>query len=276
MKRDIGENNYLGWMFTDRRDREGSNTVGGMDGSFWLKPTLNVKGFFTRSQTSGEGGEGNSYSAMVDYSSDLVGASLQHLTVEPEAQADLGFITRTDIRQTGARFRLSPRPGRWGIRVVDIRSDAEYISTTDGRMQDWEAGVYLGPEFESGDGIGLKIGFGESRLDEAFQLADSITIDADLYDAAGRLHGTLSARVGEKSTPLEYLSEAAASTGTLWLVLQPRGGARNVGGSYKLAVKRKIAKANKIAIDPNATTKVIRAIVSEKIADDWRPSWLKF
>jgi len=38
----------------------------------------------------------------------------------------------------------------------------------------------------------------------------------------------------------------------------------------------KIAKANKIAIDSNATAKVIRAIVSEKIADDWRPSWLKF
>ena len=38
----------------------------------------------------------------------------------------------------------------------------------------------------------------------------------------------------------------------------------------------KIAKENKIPIDPNATAKVIRAIVSEKISDDWRPTWLKF
>jgi len=38
----------------------------------------------------------------------------------------------------------------------------------------------------------------------------------------------------------------------------------------------KIAKENKIPIDSNATTKVIRAIVSEKIPDSWRPSWLKF
>lgn len=38
----------------------------------------------------------------------------------------------------------------------------------------------------------------------------------------------------------------------------------------------KIAKANKIPIDSKATTKVIRAIVSDKISDSWRPSWLKF
>jgi len=38
----------------------------------------------------------------------------------------------------------------------------------------------------------------------------------------------------------------------------------------------KIAKDNKIAINDKATTKVIRAIVSNKMPDSWRPSWLKF
>jgi hypothetical protein len=182
MKRDVGENNYLGLMLTDRRDQDGSNSVGGVDGSFWLRPSLNVKGFFSRSQTSGEGGEGNSYSATLDYNSDFLGASLQHLTIEPEAQADLGFITRTDIRQTEGRFRLSPRPDRWGIRVINIRPSVEYISTTDGRMQDWEAGAYMGPEFDSGESIGIRLGVGETRVDEAFPMADSVLVDAGLYD----------------------------------------------------------------------------------------------
>ena len=226
MKRDVGENNFLGWMVTDRRDRDGSNTVAAVDGSFWLRPTLNVKGFFTRSLTSGVGGEGNAYSASVDYSSDLIGASFQHLTIDPEAQADLGFITRTDIRQTEVDFRLSPRPDRWGIRVIDIRSDAEYITTTDGRMQDWEAGVYLGPEFDSGESIGANIGFGESRLDEAFELADSITIGAGLYDVietrlflntsrhravAGEFHGSWESSYGGELWSAEASLSASPS-----------------------------------------------------------------
>jgi hypothetical protein len=182
VKRDVGENNFLGGMVTDRRDADGSNTVAGLDGSLWLRPTLNVKGFFTQSYTSGAGGEGATYSGRLEYSTDLVGASLEHLTVEPGAQADLGFITRKDIHQTGADLRLSPRPGHWGIRVFDIQPEVQYISTTDGRMQDWTAEVYVGPEFDSGESIGLNIAWGETRLDEDFELADSVPIAAGLYD----------------------------------------------------------------------------------------------
>jgi hypothetical protein len=184
MKRDIGENNFLGFMVTDRRNGDGSNTVAAVDGSFWLRPTLNVTGFYTRSFTSGDGGEDHTFSVAADYSTDLVGASIEHLTIGPDARADLGFITRTDIRQTSAEFRLSPRPGRWGIRVAETRIEGEYISTTDGTMQDWEASVFFDPEFESGESFGTRLAIGETQLDETFVLADSIPIEIGRYDAS--------------------------------------------------------------------------------------------
>ncbi len=183
MKRDVGENNFLGFMVTDRRDGDGSNTVAAVDGTFWLRPTLNVKGFYTRSFTSGEGGEDHAFSVAADYSTDLVGASVEHLTIGPEARADIGFITRTDIRQSRGEFRLSPRPGRWGIRVIEASLEGEYISTTDGRMQDWQASVHLGPELESGDGFRAMLDIGETQLDQGFLLADSIPIASGRYDA---------------------------------------------------------------------------------------------
>jgi hypothetical protein len=184
MKRDIGENNFLGWMVTDRRDGNGSNTVAAVDGSFWLRPTLNVKGFYNRSFTSGDGGEDHTYSLTVDYNTDLLGGTFKHLTIGPDAQADMGFITRTDVRLTGAEFRLAPRPGRWGIRVIDSDFEVEYISTTDGRMQDWEAGIFVRPEFESGESVGGMANLGETQLDESFVLADSILIEPGRYDEA--------------------------------------------------------------------------------------------
>jgi hypothetical protein len=184
IKRDIGENSFIGLMVTDQRDSNRSNTVAGVDGSFWPRPTLNLTGFFTRSFTSGEGGDDNTYSLVADYNTDLVGASFQHLTVGPEAEADLGFITRTDIRQSSAELRLSPRPGRWGIRVIDFRFEGEYISTVDWRMQDWEVSAFIDPEFETGDSFGTRLATGETQLDEGFMLADSIPIDPGRYDAA--------------------------------------------------------------------------------------------
>jgi hypothetical protein len=60
--------------------------------------------------------------------------------------------------------------------------DGSYISTTDGRMQDWEAGVFFSPDWESGESIGTKIGLGETRLDEGFELADSILVEPGRYD----------------------------------------------------------------------------------------------
>ncbi len=182
IKRDIGENNFVGLMVTDQRDGNRSNTVAAVDGSFWPRRTLNVRGFYTRSFTSGEGGDDHTYSVSADYSTDLVGASVQHLTVGPEARADLGFITRTDIRQTSAEFRLSPRPGRLGIRVIEVSLEGEYISTTDWRMQDWEVSFAVDPEFESGDSFRAMFDFGETQLDEGFLLADSVPIPSGRYD----------------------------------------------------------------------------------------------
>jgi hypothetical protein len=182
IKRDIGENNFLGLMVTDQRDGDRSNTVAAVDGSFWPRRTLNVRGFYTRSFTSGEGGNDHTYSVTADYSTDLVGATVQHLTVGPEARADLGFITRTDIHQSRGEFRLSPRPGRWGIRVIETSVEGEYISTTDWRMQDWEVSFAVDPEFESGDSFRVMYDVGETQLDEGFLLADSVPIPSGRYD----------------------------------------------------------------------------------------------
>jgi len=224
IKRDIGENNFLGLMVTDRRDGDGSNTVAGVDGSFWPHPTLNLKGFYTRSFTSGEGGNDNAFSVTADYRTDLVGVMAQHLTIGPEARADLGFITRTDIRQTRGEFRLSPRPGRWGIRVIETSVEAEYISTTGGRMQDWQVSFALDPEFESGDSFRAMLDLGETQLDEGFVLADSIPIETGRYDArafrlflnsarhrplVGRMRGSIEQFFGGKLWTLEPSVELA-------------------------------------------------------------------
>ncbi|MFB3069907.1 MAG: DUF5916 domain-containing protein, partial [Gemmatimonadales bacterium] len=55
---DVGTNNYVGAVMTDRRSSDGWNTTGGVDWSFWANPRLVFMGFVSATATSGDGGEG--------------------------------------------------------------------------------------------------------------------------------------------------------------------------------------------------------------------------
>ena len=103
--------------------------------------------------------------------------------VGPEAVADMGFITREDIRRTDAYVRYAPRPGLWGGRRFTLYLGTNYISTVDGSLQDQSVSAYFGPEFESGDQIAILLSNGQTVLDEDFDLADSIRVDPGKFAA---------------------------------------------------------------------------------------------
>ena len=181
IKRDFGASNYVGAMLTDRRSNETSNTTAGVDGSWWPTGPLNLQAFVATTATSGEGGDGNAYRLGVDYQTDLLGVQGQHLFVDPEATADMGFITREDIRRTNAFARLTARPPVLGLRKIDHFASADVITRTDGVLQDWQGGLGLSPEWDTGDSFVLYGQFGFTRIDEEFDIEDVVVPTGD-YD----------------------------------------------------------------------------------------------
>lgn len=183
VKRDVGENNYLGFMATDRRSGDDWNTVVGADAAFYLTPSLNVQGWLARTFTKGPGGDDAAYSFTADYSTDRWGSMLRHIAIGSEAEARAGFIERDDVRRTDVYGRRSFRPG-WGlVRKIDVMLGGEFHTSMDGDLQDWEAGPLLMTEFESGAGLTLMARSGENRPDEAFDLADTLVVSPGSYDA---------------------------------------------------------------------------------------------
>ena len=59
IKRDIGDNNHIGLMATDRRSKDGSNSGAGIDWTFLPSPKITLRGFAARTCTSGAGGDDN-------------------------------------------------------------------------------------------------------------------------------------------------------------------------------------------------------------------------
>jgi len=182
VKRDIGDRHFVGAMLTDRRDHNGWNTVGGVDWSFWPTGTLNIQGYGVRTATSDVGGDDFSYRVNLDFSTDRVGWNLQQLMVGPETTADMGFVTRTDMRRTDGHIRLSPRPRVLGLRRLDVFTSLQYLTRIDGVLQDWAWGGALSPSWNSGESLTLYYGRGFNRIDESFELSDDVEVPAGDYD----------------------------------------------------------------------------------------------
>jgi hypothetical protein len=182
IKRDIGANNYVGVMVTDRRGSDEANTVGGVDWSFWPDTKLNIQGFVARTQTAGEGGDDTAYRIGGTYQSNFLNVDGQHIFVGPEVNAASGFVLRDDLRRTQLNVRIVPRPRMAGLRRVSIFTRLNHQTRIDGTLQDWRISTGISPTWNSGDDFVLFYARGFTRLDEAFDLADRVLIPADDYD----------------------------------------------------------------------------------------------
>ena len=182
VKRDIGDRHFIGAMLTDRRDHNGWNTAGGVDWSFWPTGTLNVQGFGVRTGTADAGGDDFAYRMNLDFSTDRVGWSFQHLMIGPEATTDVGFVTRADIRRTDGHIRFSPRPAFLGLRKVDFFTTFNVITRLDGLLEDWTLAAAISPTWNSGENLTLYCGRGFNRIEESFDLGDDVEVPAGDYD----------------------------------------------------------------------------------------------
>lgn len=184
IKRDVGENSYLGLMATDRRSAEGWNTVVGVDGAFYLTPSLNIQSWIAQTFTKGEGGDDLAYSLVANYETDKYGAFFRHLAVGEDAEARAGFIQRTDLRRTDMYARRSFRPSWRAVRKTDVMVGGNLFTGMDGTIQDWAVGPLLITEFESGAQLTVITQAGESHPDEEFDVADSLYVGPGSYDAS--------------------------------------------------------------------------------------------
>lgn len=196
VKRDVGNASYLGAMLADLRDSRAANTAGGLDWSWWPTSALNVQGFVARTTTLGPGGDGGAYRVAADVATARVGTSIQHYAIDPEANAEAGFIPRTDIRRTDMNSRLTFRPTILGIRTFQVFQSARYGAHLGGAWQDAGAGLGLSPNWHTGEWFNVYGNRGRTRVDTPFRLADSLTVPAKAYRASylGIVAGTSTAR----------------------------------------------------------------------------------
>ncbi len=187
VKRDVGGSGYVGAMVTDKRRPDFANTAGGIDASLWPTGALNLTAFVAHTETTGEGGEGTAARIGAEYTTDRLGVQAQWTRIEPETDAQMGFITRTDINRFGGSARVSARPQVLGLRRVTLGWFSDYVeSVSGGERLDWYLSPFARAEWNSGESVLVFFQKGRTFVDEEFDLADRLHVPAGDYLADWR------------------------------------------------------------------------------------------
>jgi hypothetical protein len=130
VKKSILQRSSIGAMFTNREDGDGAtsyNRVAGVDLGLQFGNNVAVAGLLAKSFSPG--GSGNDMAGVidVDYRTDRFYGSAMYRDIAERFNAEMGFITRTDIRNPSVVAGWTPWPRRYGVKRLDINGSVDHF-----------------------------------------------------------------------------------------------------------------------------------------------------
>jgi len=113
IRRDILARSSVGVLFEDRSNSTlasgGSNQAYGVDANFVFLENLRIFGYYARTRTDGLDDRDESYRARIGYRGEVWSAAVDHVLVGENFNPELGFVRRSDFRETNLFGRFAPR-----------------------------------------------------------------------------------------------------------------------------------------------------------------------
>ena len=190
-KRDIGEQSYIGGIFTNKVNNYVSNQVFGLDAAYQTSEFLNNKNLVVSAKitTSTEDFEFQkdalTYRLFIDYPNDLIDNYMAASTMQKNFNPELGYIRRSDYNSYSWGFRVTPRVlTKYGIKRLLLKpwGFMLYQTHTTGELESFHNETRpLGAVFQSGERFEFNLIQSYDRLDDSFNLTDSISIPVGKY-----------------------------------------------------------------------------------------------
>jgi hypothetical protein len=186
LKRDIFRRSYIGVIGTHRSKSavvDGvDNTVLGIDTGLSFGPSLNILGFYAKSDTAGLEGGDQSYRARFDYEADLVAVKLEHLAVGEHFNPEVGFLRRSDFVESIGQLRLSRRPkSPSAVRRYNLELGLDYITDSDLVLENRLFQSALRTEMQNGDSWNVRYERSFEFIPRAFTLPGGLVVPVGTY-----------------------------------------------------------------------------------------------
>jgi len=190
-KRDIGAQSYIGGIITNVINNNHSNQVIGLDAlyqtsKFLKDKNLSISGKVTTSLEDFEHqNNALTYRISIDYPNDLIDNFMAIGSMQPNFNPALGFIRRTNYNSYSWYLRIAPRWFKslgvqrmlfkpWGVTMYKTFTTGELESLSNETRP-------LGAIFKSGERFEINCIQNFDRLDNDFNLTDTVSIPTGKY-----------------------------------------------------------------------------------------------
>jgi hypothetical protein len=184
VKREVLRRSYVGVIGTRRSPGEsrGSNLAFGADANLSFFESLNILGYYARTDTPGRAGPQDSYRARFDYDADLLGVQLERLAVAKDFDPEVGFLRRRDFVGNLAQLRVSRRPRFWAAaRKLSLEAGLDYITDGRGRLENRQARLLWRTDMQRGDSWSLQCDRNFEFLPRPFEVSRGVVVPVGEY-----------------------------------------------------------------------------------------------
>ena len=160
-KRDILRRSTIGAMFTNRNQSSltagGSNQAYGVDAAFGFYQNVSLGGYYARTETTGLGGDAESFQGKFDWVPDRYGVRAEVLKVGKDFNPEVGFLRRTDFTRSFASARFSPRPRSMRrVRKFTFEGLFEYYENGAGAVESRQQTGRFNVELDNSDVLNIE------------------------------------------------------------------------------------------------------------------------
>ncbi len=188
ISRNLGKQSAIGVIGTmGNAVSPDENLVGGLDlklatSHFQKNKNLAFTMFGMISDTKGKINNNTSWGADLAYPNDYLFFGLGHFEVAENFVAGIGFVPRTNIKQSYGNFSLGPRPNKWGILQVKTGAGFNYITNFDQVLLTRNINFSpIGIRFKSGEECYYSVNQEFEYLSKDFPIYPGFIIPKDEY-----------------------------------------------------------------------------------------------
>lgn len=182
----IGQQSSIGMISTFGNSNDSiRNNLTGLDlklatSKFMRNKRLALTLFGLKATTDDIHGKDISWGGTFAYPNDLVNFRIGHVEIGENFIAGMGYVPRTNIKETFGSLTIGPRLKRWGIRQFTFGGSFDYVTGFDNKLQ--SKGLTLNPvgiRFESGDIFSYSLTQKYDFVDTEFNIYSDYLIPVD-------------------------------------------------------------------------------------------------
>lgn len=181
--RDILDRSQVGALVINKEASSGAhfNRTFAADAMLALTPALTINGFLAGTDSPDPIGDDYAGHIRVGYLDRSWRIYSEHTDLGDDFNPEVGFVPRVGIRRSKLHLEYNPRPGGWGIRMMEPMVNVTYWTDQTGRLVTRQFHYMVGTRLESGAYINVWYNRFFERLDDPFRVAGGVEVAAGDY-----------------------------------------------------------------------------------------------